>query len=209
MFEVVQQCDCHFASSLNVGCGELSLDNLQGKRPRIGCASRRNVSISIVMLHSPNDRRLALSQQPNQVSKKFALTVCPILRHSDPYLKVLSIRPSSLAAGLIGALRKPLRSPLPVFLKACRMVSMLRSPVPRLGDASCIDGETLVGGEVPCAAEDTGDLIGEGDLGAPILGWLVIAAESRRPSARSCSAWTTSAKEMKLNLRTSAESRLA
>lgn len=46
---------------------------------------------------------------------------------------------------------------------------MLRSPVPRCGDDSWKGEETLVGGDEPSAA-DTGDLMGEGDLGADILG---------------------------------------
>ena len=50
------------------------------------------------------------------------------------------------------------------------MVSKLRSPDGRCGDASCIDAETLVGGDVPAIAEETGDIIGDGDLGAARLG---------------------------------------
>lgn len=58
--------------------------------------------------------------------------------------------------------------------------------MPRCGDDSWNDGETLVGGDVPAAAE-TGDLIGEGDLGTEAVGWLVML-ESRRGSVLcSCS----------------------
>lgn len=96
------------------------------------------------------------------------------------YFKALSTE-SSFPIGLIGAVRNPLRSPLPVFLNACLIVSILRSPVPRCGDDSWKDGETLVGGDEPSGA-DTGDLIGEGDRGTDIVGWLVTLVESRRES---------------------------
>ena len=104
------------------------------------------------------------------------------------YLNGLSATPSSCPVGLNGALRKPLRSPLCVFLKACRIVSMFKSLGPRCGLASL--AEILVGGEVPMAAEEApGDRIGEGDLAACAFkfGNEASAAESRRVSCRSCS----------------------
>jgi hypothetical protein len=88
---------------------------------------------------------------------------------------------------------------------------------PLLGDVSnpFTDAEILVGGEVPTPCEDTGDLMGEGDLGAVSEGWPAIPGncidprwdvESMLSVCSACSACTTSAKETKLNLRTSGES---
>src|ERR1700742_4782196 len=98
------------------------------------------------------------------------------------HLNGLSYVPSSLPTALSGGLRKWLRSPLPVFRSACRMVSMLISLPPangelwpgsgltvplgaRLGDVSnpLTDAVTLVGGDVPGAADEVGDRRGEGD----------------------------------------------
>lgn len=71
------------------------------------------------------------------------------------------------------------RSPLAVFLKACRMVSILRSPPKldeiglwatlevgnRVGDISSPLKEVarLVGGEVPSPREEDGERNGDGD----------------------------------------------
>lgn len=107
-----------------------------------------------------------------------------------PHLKGRSYVPSSLPTALAGALRKWLKSPLPVFRNACLIVSTLISlpmangelcpgsglPVPRgarFGDVSnpLTEAVTLVGGEVPNAAEEVGDRTGEGDLGGIRDGW--------------------------------------
>ena len=94
--------------------------------------------------------------------------------------------PSSFPTALKGWLLNPLRSPLPVFRKACLMVSMFSSPprgadppggggLPaprtlRLGDASrpLPEVETLVGGDVLKPWEDTGDRSGEGERGMEV-----------------------------------------
>ena len=85
----------------------------------------------------------------------------------------------------------------------------------RTGDSlkPLTDPELLMGGEVSPPWDDTGDLIGEGDrLLAPRDEIEVSPArciDSRLPATPEegpCSAWTTSAKEMKLSRRTSVES---
>lgn len=86
--------------------------------------------------------------------------------------------PSGLE-GLKGWLLIPLKSPLPVLLKAWLIVSMVSSP-PFVGGCAeiglpsgCLRGESstplidadlLVGGVVPKPCDDTGDRTGEGDL---------------------------------------------
>ena len=134
--------------------------------------------------------------------------------------------PSSLPTALNGWLLKPLKSPLPVFRKACLIVSMFSSPprgaeppgggglpaprVLRLGDVSrpLPEVETLVGGDVLRPCEDTGDRSGEGDRGMEVkpevprmpVAWLESLLS---PSWAACSECTTSAKEMKLRRRIS------
>jgi hypothetical protein len=160
--------------------------------------------------------------------------ICACVYHALPrnlvvvgnHLNGLSYVPSSAPMALIGGLRKWLKSPLPVLRSACRMVSTLISlpaargelcpgsglpaPLgPRLGEVSnpLTDAVTLVGGDVPGAAEDVGERRGEGERGGTKEGWLVTWVESRRASPCSCSPWTTSANEMKLRRRTSVESK--
>lgn len=72
-----------------------------------------------------------------------------------------------------------------------------------------IDPEMLFGGEVSGPCEDTGDLIGDGDRLTPLDPMEVSPArciESRLLFGGTCSAWTTSANDIKLRRRTSAES---
>ena len=114
----------------------------------------------------------------------------------------------------------PLRSPLPVFLNAWRIVSTIISlplngglyaPWDKVGLAGApgtraffaasmpfMLGAPLVGGLVPTPREEaglrTGDLVGEGERFAVVesdMWW----TESRLVSA--CSAWTTSAKTLR------------
>lgn len=129
----------------------------------------------------------------------------------------------------MGKLRCAPRSVLPVRLNAWDIVSMFSSPLARrlcsvdvglpkgfrTGDMlkPLRDPELLFGGEVSPPCEDTGDLIGEGERPALRDDREVNPArciDSRLPATAEggpCSAWTTSAKEMKLNRLTSAESR--
>lgn len=83
-----------------------------------------------------------------------------------------------------------------------------------LGDVSrpLSEADLLFGGEVPAppVVEETGDRIGDGDRLLATVDRLVRPArcrESREPASPAwpwCSAWTTSAKLMKLRRRTSA-----
>lgn len=105
-------------------------------------------------------------------------------------------------------LRTPLRSPLPVLLKACRMVSILSSLPnlgPKLGETGlCVvesglpgsrplrfgetsspltDVEILVGGEVLNPYDDVGERSGDGDLFCDNIGKLpenVVAGRTSR-----------------------------
>lgn len=134
--------------------------------------------------------------------------------------------------GLVGKLRKLLRSVLPVRRKAWRMVSMLRSPpgaarfcgAGLLGLPSGLRGGLissplmlpglLVGGLVPGPWLETGERTGEGDWFSaaeanevkPAM-WALSLEPTGPPIWLLCSACTTSANEMKDSRRTSAESR--
>lgn len=108
---------------------------------RYRATSLRDIEIKIVTViekHAALCRRLSRSRScaRHPVVGSVAMERKTTLqREIAIYFKVLSID-SSLPMGLMGAVRNPLRSPLPVFLRACLIVSMLRSPVPRCGEDS-------------------------------------------------------------------------
>ena len=108
--------------------------------------------------------------------------LCLLGSHSTvDYLKNCSMFPSSPPVALIGWLLAPLRSPLPVFLKACLIVSIVSSPLslgwlwpekglpgprpPPPGDVSIPLEDTglLKTGEPPKPCEGIGERTGEGE----------------------------------------------
>lgn len=134
-----------------------------------------------------------------------------------------------LSMGLTG-LRAALKSPLPVFRKACRMVSTVISPPARLGDCvaaklfglpgkapiigCCLptstpftEGAPEVGGDRPYSApcDDAGDRTGDGErfVVEEIIDMCNSFDKLGTLPSCACSPWTTSANEMKLSLRTS------
>lgn len=140
--------------------------------------------------------------------------------------KLIDHRDRTSSTGLVGMLRKLLKSELPVLRRAWDIVSMFSSPdmlrfwLPLLGLPSGLrEGlistpftlpGLLVGGLVPGPWLETGDRIGDGERlraeGREVSPARWMLSRELAPPTTPCSDWTTSAKEMKESRRTSAES---